>query len=69
MGVATLPCIRLASTDRSFRTRSLGEDAETLSQKESSSRTASLRSFLKSAYQTSRARIAPPEVPLRATIS
>src|SRR5215208_6044846 len=50
-------------------TCSVGEDAETLSQKDSRSRTASPRSFLKSAYQTKRAQIAPPEVPLRATIS
>jgi hypothetical protein len=47
----------------------LGEDAETLSQKESSSRAASSRSSFKSAYQTNKAQIAPPEVPLRATIS
>ena len=68
-GVATLPCVRVAPTSGSFMTNSAGEEAETLSQKDSRSRTASPRSSLKSAYQTKRAQIAPPEVPLRATIS
>ena len=68
-GVEKVPCSRLPLTIKSFRARSAVESAETLSQKESSSRTASVRSPFKRAYQTRRAQIAPPEVPLRATIS
>jgi len=69
MGVRTLPSVRVAPTSRSFVACSVGEDAETPSQKDSRSRTASPRSSLKSAYHAKRAQIAPPEVPLRATIS
>src|SRR5215217_7743549 len=60
-GVARVPCVRVAPTSRSFVTNSAGEEAQTPSQKDSRSLTTSPRSFLKSAYQTKRAQIAPPE--------
>src|SRR5918998_24938 len=49
------PCIRFVAMNKSFKSWSWRESEEILCQKESSSRVASPRSSLRSAYQTSTA--------------
>src|SRR5215204_2509560 len=60
---------RLVRINQLFRVLSLNELAEFSLQKESSSSTALPESFINRPYQASRAPMAPPEVPLKATIS
>ena len=60
---------RFVQRSQPFTSLSCSELAELSLQKESSSSTALLVSFINKPYQVSRAQMAPPEVPLRATTS
>src|SRR5215217_1135446 len=60
---------RLVRINQLFRVLSQNELAVLSLQKESSSSTALSVSFINNPYQASRAPMAPPEVPLKATIS